>query len=846
MKQYAHLHRHDHHSLYDGFGTADRAAKYAAKMDMPALGLTNHGNVCGVVDHFDACRRHGIKPVLGLEAYMVAAHPAKGRCRYHLTLLVQSASGYRNLMELVELSNAEGAFYRSPTVTLDQLAAHSEGIICLSGCGASAVAAAVRKHGHRGAINMLAKLHEAFGDRLYAELQSHGYPGQGELNMHVRDAAEAVGLKTCVTHDAHFVEREDFATYERLMELHRGEGAMKGRDGYWMVTSKEAMETWTLDEADFCRAMAGTHEVVSRVDFDIDSVRPSLPRVPHAMKWLRDAVFDWKSRTENKSGEYADRIDREMDIVAHQGFESYFCIVAEIVQWAKSQGIVVGFGRGSVGGSLLAYALGITRLDPIRWNVPFERFLRMDKKALPDIDLDFEHTHKDRVVEHAVKKYNARPIAAFGFYRHRNLTNDLIKAYGEHYRKTLNPLEEGGDIDHLIGLAMKHRRHGDLRVLDAYRRAINQIRYVGSHPGGVVMVGDDEHWMMPLMYSHGDYKCSFDLYAVERLGAMKLDILGLETASLMSRLERVTGDAGWVSFDDKRVFDALASQEVGEGVFQLEERGARGVVEHIEPVDIEELAVCISLNRPAPLSLGLVDKYAKRKGQSRRGVFADTRGVPVYQDQVWKLCQSVGMPNAESDKVMKLLKGDHPEWRKPVGDLFASLAVSNRGWPEARAREIFDSVTQYGFNKAHAIAYALTAYVTAWYAYHHPVEFFHSHLTLSGRSNKRYRYERAADRCGIIILGPHVNGSANYAIESIAGKPAIRRGLMQVKDVGPAAVEKIVQGQPYSGPTDFEERSGVNVRVECALDDAGATTWDEDEQAEKAASYIRWVRSSWR
>jgi DNA polymerase-3 subunit alpha len=830
--EYVHLHRHDSYSLFDGYGTAKRAAKYAASRGMPALGLTNHGNVCGLIEHYYACKAENVKPILGIEAYAVSRHPAKGRKKYHVTLIALDASGWRNMMRLVEDSNRESAFYQKPTVTVDQLLERAGGIACLTGCGAGMVAATIRKVGQAGAVRLVSRLQEGFGDRLYVELQSHQYGDQREMNDSLLALAWGCEARTVITHDAHFVEADDYNVYQRMMDMHRGEGTADGREPFYMATAKEALEMSGLGNRQFVEALVGTNDVAKRVTLELEGMQASMPEVPDAVEKLRSRVADWSMRVINEnppamSRAYTSRIKQELDIVEANKFSSYFLVVADIVAWAIGKGIGTGIGRGSVCGSMLAYALNITKVDPIKWNVGFERFLRLDKKAAPDIDLDFDSAHQDRVVEYAVRTYKARPICTFGYYRHRNLVNDLCRAYGEGWRDRLSEFELG-DPEY------------EGEVFDAYRKTINQVRYVGSHPGGVVLLSDKEQWMAPMMRIHDGYKASFDLYSVERIGALKIDLLGLDTVGLIARLEKKTKRIV-TEFDDSDIFGDL-SEGKGEGVFQLEERGAREVCKLIKPESIEELAVCISLNRPAPLALGLVEKYAERKGRKPKGAFADTRGVTVYQDQVWQLSTDIGMSLADADRMMKLMKGDHPEWRPELGKQFAAMYAKFKDTTKQRGREMFDSVTQYGFNKAHAVAYALTGYVTAWYKRHFPVEFAHAHLVVAGRSPRRYKYEKLAVFMGIPLLVPHVNGPATYAIEELDGDKYIRRGLLQVKGVGPAAVDKIVTNAPYNGLTDFEEKSGVNKAVFNSLREAGALEWDEDKQAERSLAYMAWLR----
>jgi DNA polymerase-3 subunit alpha len=783
-----------------------------------------------------------------MEAYLVADHPAKGRKKYHLTLFAVTNDGYKNLMQLADLSNQEEAFYSKPTVTKSLLLAHARGLVVLTGCPSGPVSKLLLERGEREASVFVDMLREGFGDRLRAEVMSNGY--DGSLNESVVRLARRSGLQLVLTHDAHYIGEDDRESYEKLMGMHRGPDFTSGRENLWMPNAKQALEmTKGLTNREFVEGLVGARRLADESCVDMERIRPAMPVVEHAEAILRVRVSDGL-RTMGKGHDvlYLQRSGAELDVIAKMGMSSYFCVAADIVDWARKHGVGVGPGRGSAGGSLVAYALGITSIDPVRFGIGFERFLREDKKEPPDIDLDFDADHQDRVVAHVVKTYGAVPISAFGYYRHRNLMNDLCKIYGEEHRPNLMMLEgwEPEDID----------PDGDL-VVETYKRFIKTVRYIGKHPGGVAIIEEKDQWMVPKMYVHGKHQASFDLKSVEMIGALKVDLLGLDTVSLLARLARVTRETPPESYGDQKVWELFATGEC-DGVFQFESRGGQEVLRTIQPKNVEELAVCNALNRPAPLELGFVEKYAKREGQVYdRGLarfFGDTRGVPVYQDQVWKLCiEGAKMTRQEADGVIKVIKATTPQERDVLADhirkireLFAEKMVTNGRMKSIdKALRLFDAITGYGFNKAHAVAYAVVAYMTAWYKVHHPLHFCHAHLLVKEQSPQRRKFERMAVDMGVTLLNPHVNGSASYSLEKWEGDEAIRRGYLQINGIGPAAAEAIAAGAPYRNLTDFEERCDCNVKVLAALKENGALCWDEDEQVTIATNYmkrLRWMR----
>lgn len=861
MDRFVHLHRHDQFSLYDGLGKAEQAAKHTANIGQPALALTNHGSVCGLIQHYNACKEVGIKPILGIEGYFVPSleKSKDKRKSYHLTLLVKSDKGYKNLMQLVTESNING-FYYKPRFDLKMLEKYHKGLIVLSGCQAGFIAQNLYYDKPEVAKKFAKKMLAIFGDDFYIEVQPHDINGQIEYNRLLIEFAESLKIPIVMTSDAHYVTKDDYETQAMMRQFKTSFG---GYYDAYIMTRKEMLETWrknhdignpkeyinnTLEIAEKCNVKLDFGSLMPRIDFGIDS-----------KKYLKHLAIQGLKDKDKWSEKYKHRLKKELDVVFGKGFEDYFLICWDIINWAKNNGVSTDFGRGSVGGSLLAYALGITQVDPLIHNTVFERFLRPDKTTTPDIDMDFDKRYRDKVFAYIEQRFPNRtaPIITYGLYKTKNLINDLARAYNMDQKDKEQMVKQITDIcgDDPKEIDFKELYKDKIlrkinnkytNILTHFSKLYGQICYYGKHASGVAICGKPINKYVGLMKSHNTLVTSYNLKEIEKLGILKMDILGLETVSVVSTVEEITG----VKFDesmlnDKKVFKAFRKGET-DGIFQFEKDGAKELLRRVKPRNFEELVACNALNRPAPLKLGVVDGYidAKNGNLDKNTLWykytKETYGTIIYQEQVMKICRGLAnMDWADTDKVMKSLRKSTVEEDDPLFKKFVEGAVKN-GIDRNVAEELFDNMTKYLFNKAHATAYSLLSFYTMYLMIYYPLEYIYSLLLTEKQESKIRLYQSLAAGKNILILPPHVNGSAGFSIEEFEGEKVIRAGLSSIKGIGQKVAEEIISRGPYNCVELVEERVPkrfFNSRVRKILEESGALIFDEDELASHIAQY---------
>jgi DNA polymerase-3 subunit alpha len=872
---FVNLHRHDTYSLFDGFGTAKQAATYAKSMGQPALGLTNHGNVCGLVEHYDACREVGIKPILGVEAYFQPKFNPEKR-RFHLTVICKDAIGYRNLMRMLSYAN-QHQFYRYPIVDWPLLCQHQEGLIILSGCLMGYVPSLIRAGRMAQAKRAMQQFKEVFGDRYFAEIQPIDVGDQKVVNMGLMRLGVA---PYAMTLDSHYTKPSDYPTYEAMYAIADRKPPVD-YSARAMLTEKQIIRHWgemyndagagqsaahymqaTVDIADSCNVELTFKELIPKVEWDMPSD-----------KKLRQITTEFLDRyTRKMSGtkqmEYYDRVGREIELIISKGFEDYFLLCFDLVSTAKRKNIPTGFGRGSVCGSLVAFALGITRVDPILLGTSFERFMHAEKNVTPDIDMDFGHERRGELIDYVLRKFEGKsaPIITRGNYRARNLWNDLAKLYevdkadGEAVKVFLEMLAAGDqagafaeiDIDTINQYrelrAVNKRYDG---IMEHFCRLYGQVRFLGQHAAGVAIASTriDDVLTLTRLGSGKDvkYLTSYDMDSLVKLGVVKIDVLGLSTATIVREMESRAGvrfSYRWLN--DPAIYEEFRNGNT-EGIFQFERGGAKKIIDQVEPERFSELVACNAMNRPGTIMN--LDAYVEGKlgqGPNKKTPWypftGETYGTLIYQEQVMEICKAAGLSPSDADKVMKSVNAKAVN--KELLVKFIDGAVQNLNLTRREAERLYRQSTLYLFNKSHAVGYTLVALCQMYFKKYHPLEYWYATLRYEKEKIKRRIYETHAIKSGIVILPPHVNGTAEYSIEEIEGDSAIRAGLSSIDGIGLVAARAIEAGRPYTDETEIlakMPKRTVNKRTYEILRSAGALEFDREKIERAIVNFNSWA-----
>ncbi|HUU87098.1 MAG TPA: DNA polymerase III subunit alpha [Candidatus Glassbacteria bacterium] len=855
MIEWINLHRHGMMSLFDGFGRHDASSEHAKELGQKALGLTDHGTVSGLMGHYRACKDVGIKPILGVEAYFQPEFDPKMQ-RFHLVLLAKNLAGYKSLMRMVSEANVNN-FFRVPIVDSDILKRNSEGIICTSACATGLLSMLITSDADSKVLNGITKyFKDIFGDDFYLEVLPVKFELQYKINEQLIELGKKTKTKVVLTFDSHFIAKEDYDTYLMMHKL-RGVDFQNDYSERFMPSGEEVTKLWyemhpSINPTEF---ISNSVEIADKcdVEFNFENMVPKLEMIDGQAEDSRKEIVALarkrlmaESKTESN---YKDRLVHELNVVFSHGFEDYFLLCRDIVYYAKRNGIRVGPGRGSVGGSLLAYALGITDVDPIKLGTSFERFLRKDKKKLPDIDIDFESSRRSEVTDYILQKYRGRAaqITTFGFYKVRNLINDLAKVLEMGNtdkiaaKQSLETIVDstGGNLvmrdlenDH----ELKYVERNCPGFIKHFYKLYNQVRFIGKHAAGVAITPDDITNYVALRKIRGFLQTSYDLRGLEEINVLKMDILGLSTLSVIDDTEGMVGNDVKFSdnlLNDSKIYDEFCKGNTA-GVFQFEKSKARDLLKKVNPRNFQELIACNSLNRPAPIKLGVVDEYINGKtGDVHKKQFwykytEDTYGTLIYQEQVMAICRNIGnLSWDDTDIVMKMLKKmDKTEMRKK----FVIGAVSN-GFNENEAAELFEKMTLYLFNKSHGAGYSIISFYCMYLKTHYPLEFYCALIKNEADDMKLAKYLACASNDDIVILLPHVNSGLGTKIVNIDGERAISLCISLIKGVGKVTAKEIDEHKPYKSIDDFKEKVNlgkVNVAVVEKLKEQGALIFDPD------------------
>ncbi|HEY2989168.1 MAG TPA: DNA polymerase III subunit alpha [Candidatus Binatia bacterium] len=886
--RFVHLHCHTQYSLLDGANRVEALVERVRQLKQPALAMTDHGNMFGAIEFYTEAAKHGVKPIIGCEIYVAPASRFerkgvdKGNKEYnnHLILLAMNLEGYRNLCKLVTVGFMEG-FYYKPRIDKEILQEYNRGLIALSACLQGEVSSALSSGNFIRAKEAAESYRAIFDDRYYLEIQDNKLPQQEQVNRMILELGKELSLPVVATNDCHYGERDDAAAHDVLLCVQTGktvqdENRLKMHTDELFVKSAELMK----QGFDYCpEAVERTVEIAERCNLELEFGRYHFPQFAAPKEISLDDYLDELARTglaerlaklelsapgehEKQLKLYDERLDFELGVIKGMQFSGYFLIVADFINYAKDNGIPVGPGRGSAAGSLVAYALKITDLDPIRHGLLFERFLNPERRSMPDIDVDFCIRGRDQVIRYVKEKYGAdkvAQIATFGTLKAKAAIKDVGRALGFSFAETdaiakLIPApKQGFDYPLADALKMEPRLQAltknDPRVknlIDHALRLEGLTRHSSTHAAGVVLSNLPLVHYLPLyLDKEGGIVTQFDMSSVEKIGLIKFDFLGLKTLTLLSdclkllqKSRDVSLDLNNLPLDDKKTYRLLCSGNTT-GIFQLESTGIREMTVKIRPNCFEDLVAILALFRPGPLDSGMAEQYIKRKhGKEQirylhpllKSILSDTHGVIVYQEQVMEIAKILaGYSMGEADILRRAMGKKDPEEMASQRERFVEGARKNK-IDAAIAGEIFDQMetfARYGFNKSHSAAYALISYQTAYLKAHYPVEFMAALLSSEmGDTDKVIKNLAECREKSIEVLPPDINEShADFA----AVGEKIRFGLAAVKNVGEKAVEVILQSREqedgFKSVFDFCRRvdlTAVNRRVLESLIKCGA------------------------
>lgn len=839
------LHRHDECSTFDGFGKPEELAALAKKLGHTALGTSNHGNTNGLVRHYYACKEEGIKPIMGCEGYFLPKYKSQTR-GYHLCLFAKNLQGYHNLNEIQ--FEGEKQKYYNPIWDFGLLEVYHEGLICTTACVAGYLAQCLKAGKKQQAEKYLLKLQEIFGDDLYVEIQPYVVSEEGlqELvNVGAIKLAKKLGIKCILTSDSHFGAKEDFDTYLKMHEVakHSADWIVGTYAERYMPTERELQKRFfRMHRKDFGDATAkemaiemteNLQEIEDKVDGEIlDQLELRLPQFDpnrDSMDLLKEKIKAGLKARGKYNKQYIERIKEELKVIKYHGFEDYFLMVADYTNWAKDHGILVGPGRGSGCNCLVNYALKITDVDPILFDLDFSRFLRIDKKKMPDIDLDFETSRRAEVIEYLLKRYpgHAAQICSYGLYRVDNLINDLAKVCGlegnkeeiAQIKRFINGHINEGLLDlDAVGKSAEAKMWNDQYddIIKHFCKLYNKVRFIGTHAAGVAITGGNilDYTAVRIDSKTGKQFTNYDLNDMERIKVIKFDILGLTTMSSIGELRKLTGeefDEGWVN--DERLIQAFGDGNC-DGVFQFEKKSVQDMLRLLQCDTFEDVIAASAMNRPGPLSLRMPEIYAANKVDQSHidkslpyyRYLEKTYGCVVYQEQVQAIAVHIGgLEWPEADKILKMQRGGTEKAIRNFEENYDNFVrkfeqgARRFGMTKDQAFEIFDKFFNYAFNKGHATGYSLISIEEMHHKIYHPTEFWYVKMKYVNDDAKLAKFRENAVKDDVLIFLPHVNYSADYSLRKVEGEWVIQEGLSSIKGVGEKAAAAIEAERKANG-----------------------------------------------
>ncbi|MFY8239072.1 MAG: DNA polymerase III subunit alpha [Ilumatobacteraceae bacterium] len=907
---FTHLHVHTEYSMLDGAARLDELVAKAVSDGQPALGITDHGNMYGVIEFYKECQKQGIKPILGTEAYMAHDHrteriPRRGRLDdnggtdeggrkqyYHLTLLAENNKGYSNLIQLSSLAFLEGYHYK-PRVDWELLEKYSSGLIATTGCLGGHVLQSLLNGDEKGALQKAGRLQEIFGkDNLFVELQDHGIADQLKTNPKLVEIARKIGAPLLATNDSHYVNQSDHEAHDALLCVQTG-ALMRDQDRFrfegnehYLKSAAEMRSVWK----ELPESCDNTLLIAERVNVDITFGEYQLPDFPIPAEYDTAESYlsylTWKGAKERWGdtlpSEVVERIAFELKVIGDMGFNAYFLIVWDLIRYAREAGIRVGPGRGSAAGCAVAYCLRITDLDPLKYDLLFERFLNPSRVSMPDIDMDFDSRYRDQMIRYAADKYGRDHVAqiiTFATIKARNAVRDAARVLGHEYgvgdriAKLMPALQQGRDTplaacfefnpEHADGYreaqALRDLVESDeiaAKVVEVARGLEGLKRSDGIHAAAVVITGKPLTEYLPIQRKGGDAAADtapivtqYEMHAVESLGLLKMDFLGLRNLDVISdavamirEQTKPDFDIDTISLEDKETFELLGRGDTI-GVFQLESLPMQQLLRLMRPTAFEDVCAVIALYRPGPMSTKMHTRYAKIKNnmeepeyfhEDAREVLHDTYGLMVYQESMMRVAQKfAGYSLAQADNLRKACGKKDPKAMAAEEGSFVDGCEAT-GYGRALGEQLFDIIrgfADYAFNKSHAYGYGLIAYQTAYLKAHYPVEYSACLL-----SSVKGNYEKAAIHLadsrsiGITVSNPDINaGRSDFAAITSDSQRRIVFALSAVRNVGEGIVVQILEERDANGPYDsfhdFAKRApeqALNKRAVESLIKAGA------------------------
>ena len=896
---FTHLHVHTEFSLLDGSNKIKEYVSRVKELGMDSAAITDHGVMYGVIDFYRAAKAAGINPILGCEVYVAPGSRfdreiGSGDDRYyHLVLLAENNEGYSNLMKIVSKGFVEGYYYK-PRVDLELLEQYHEGIIALSACLAGEVSRFLSRNMYEDAKAAALNYERIFGKgNFFLELQDHGIPEQQMVNQQLLRMSRETGIGLVATNDVHYTMAEDAQPHDILLCLQTGkkladEDRMRYEGGQYYVKSPEEMAQlfpYALD------ALENTHKIAERCHVEIEFGVTKLPKydVPDgytSWEYLNKLCFEGLAeRYQPVSNELKERLEYELSTIKNMGYVDYFLIVWDFIKYARDNDIMVGPGRGSAAGSLVAYTLGITKLDPIKYDLLFERFLNPERVSMPDIDVDFCFERRQEVIDYVVRKYGKDrvvQIVTFGTLAARGVIRDVGRVLDMPYAQVdtiakMIPTELNITIDKALEMNPELKKAYDEQedvhyLIDMGKRLEGLPRHSSMHAAGVVISQKSVDEYVPLSRaSDGSITTQFTMTTLEELGLLKMDFLGLRTLTVIQNAEKIIEQTNGVKlnmdaidYNDKKVLDSLGTGKT-DGVFQLESAGMKNFMKELKPQSLEDVIAGISLYRPGPMDF--IPQYIRGKNRpdtisydcpQLEPILQPTYGCIVYQEQVMQIVRSLaGYTLGRSDLVRRAMSKKKAAVMEKERQNFVygneeegvPGCISN-GISEKTANKIYDDMTdfaKYAFNKSHAAAYAVVSYQTAYLKYYYPIEFMAALMTsVIEMPNKVSEYIQVCRQMGIKILPPDINrGMYGFSVDN----GCIRYGLCAIKNVGRPVIDKLVEEREgrgeYRSLKDFIERmeGAANKRAIENFIKAGAMDCLEGNRRQKMMVYVQIVDS---
>lgn len=882
---YVHLHNHTQYSLLDGLSKVPELVKYVKEQGMSALAITDHGTLSGAIEFYKESKSWHIKPIIGIETYVAARslydkEPGKDKPNYHLILLAMNKVGYQNLMALSTIANLEGYYYK-PRIDRALLEKHNEGLICLSGCASSEIGEALRQGQYDQAKAIAEWYKKAFGDRYYLEIADHGHPlhtsmwaEQETINKGLMEISQELDIPCVVTCDAHYLRHQDREAHEILLCVQTGsflsdEKRMSLKDFELHVTDpRDIIKRWGKSHPDY---ITNTKAIADRCDLKIELGKILIPKFPvpkgenersyleklvfRGLAWRYDGVSEADTEKltvaeakKKLSAHILERAEYELSVIESMGFNGYFLIIADFINWGKNQGIVFGPGRGSAAGSIIAYALKITEIDPLAYDLLFERFLNPDRISMPDVDVDIQDSRRDEVIQYCVEKYGKERVAnivTFGRMAARNAVRDVSRvlqvpyAEADRLAKMIPPPVQGRHIPLSDSLKNDHDLRREYQtnetaktVFDLAIQLEGTIRSHGIHAAGVVIAPEDIVCYTPLeMAQKGVIATQYSMGPIDELGLLKIDFLGLSNLTIINNalriIKRVYGkdiDINTIPTDDLKTYELFQRGDTT-GVFQFESAGMKRYLKELKPNEFSDLIAMNALYRPGPMQF--IEDFIDRKHGRKKVVYEhpglkaaleDTYGILVYQEQFMQISKDMcGFTGGQADTLRKAIGKKQRDTMAKMKADFIDGMITHSGVDRSFAEKFWarmEAFADYGFNKVHSTPYAMIAYQTAYLKANYPAAFMAAVMTSDYDDTDRLAIEiTECKHMGITVLPPDVNESfVEFAV--VPDSNQIRFGMAAIKNVGTGAVEEILRAREAGNFENLEDfLSRVNNRV---------------------------------